>query len=247
MPSAKRFPRLDQLFSSLGYGSRREAQQFLDAGRLVVDGQKLRKPDVRVDPASVQIDGEALDHPEGLLVMLHKPVGYVCSHEEREGPSVYELLPARWLARSPRLEGVGRLDKDTSGLYLLTDQHDLVHALTSPKRHVDKIYEATWSGELPNNAVELFASGELLLKGEAKPCLAATLTLLGTQRGQLKIREGRFHQVRRMFATVGVQVSQLHRQSLGALSLGDLPVGEYRHLPLNYFASAAPPAPPTAP
>ena len=142
MPSAKRFARLDQLIASLGYGSRRDVEGFIRQARLQVTGVTKLSSDLRLDPALIRFDGEPLDHPQGILVLLNKPVGYVCSHNEEEGKTVYELLPERWQKRDPQVVTVGRLDKDTSGLLLLTDQHDLVHRLTSPRHHVDKVYEA---------------------------------------------------------------------------------------------------------
>src|SRR5690606_36615496 len=135
--------RLDQLLSNLGYCSRRDARKWIDEGRVTVSGAAADDPGKRVDAAAVQVDGEPLDHPDGLLLLLHKPLGLVCSHDPREGPNVYGLLPPRWQRRNTGVTSVGRLDKDTSGLLLLTDQTPLVHRLTSPKHKVPKIYRVT--------------------------------------------------------------------------------------------------------
>jgi 16S rRNA pseudouridine516 synthase len=227
--------RLDQLLANLGYCSRREARAWIDDGRVVVDGVTAEDPGEKAHPASVRVDGEPLDHPDGLLLLLHKPVGLVCSHDDREGPNVYSVLPERWRRRNPPVTSIGRLDKDTSGLLLLTDQSPLVHRLTSPKHKVPKIYHATVDRDLSPDLVPLFASGTLLLAGETSPCAPAMLTLLSAREAELTLTEGRFHQVRRMFAAGGAHVLTLHRARFGSLELGDLPAGQWRELPLDTF------------
>ncbi len=135
--------RLDQLLSSLGYGTRREVRAQVDAGRVTVRREVAAHHDAKVEARDVLFDGAPLEAPEGLLAMLHKPVGYVCTHANGEGPTIYDLLPARWLRRNPPVTSVGRLDKDTSGLLLITDRGDLVQKWTSPKSDIEKIYEVT--------------------------------------------------------------------------------------------------------
>ena len=171
--------RLDQLLASLGYGSRREVHALIDHGHVTVRGTPAGDVGEKVSPADVLVDGAALDHPGGLLLVLHKPVGLVCSHDRREGPGVYGLLPPRWQARHPPVTSIGRLDKDTSGLLLLTDQSALVHRLTSPKHKVPKVYVATLDRDVPPpraaEVAALFAGGTLMLAGESKPCAPAGL------------------------------------------------------------------------
>ncbi len=227
--------RLDQLLANLGYGSRREAHALIDDERVTVDGQVATHPGTRADATRVRVDGEPLDHPDGLLLLLHKPLGLVCSHDLREGPNVYELLPARWRARNPVVTSIGRLDKDTSGLLLLTDQSTLVHRLTSPKHKVAKVYRVTVDRDLDLALVPLFASGSLQLVGEKGPCAPATLKILDARHADLTLTEGKYHQVRRMFASQGWEVTQLHRWRFGSLELGDLPPGQWRELSLNFF------------
>ena len=227
--------RLDQLLSNLGYCSRREARAWIERGRVTVGEAVADDVGQKVSPADVRVDGEPLDHPDGILLMLHKPVGRVCSHDEREGPSVYSLLPARWRERNPQVTSIGRLDKDTSGLLLLTDQSPLVHRLTSPKHKVPKIYRATVDRELTPELVPAFASG-LKLAGEPAPCAPAELRIVSPHEAELTLTEGRYHQVRRMFSTRGYTVLTLHRARFGGLELGDLPPGEWRELPLDFFA-----------
>jgi 16S rRNA pseudouridine516 synthase len=227
--------RLDQLLANLGYCSRREARDWIESGRVTVKGKVADDSGTKAHPADVLVDGQPLDHPDGLLLLLHKPLGLVCSHDEREGPNVYSLLPSRWRARNPQITSIGRLDKDTSGLLLLTDQSALVHRLTSPKHKVPKLYRATLDRDLPPGLVELFASGTVLLTGEKDPCLPAELRILDPRTAELTLTEGRYHQVRRMFASQGCEVLTLHRAAFGDLTLGDLFPGQFRELPLNTF------------
>jgi len=224
--------RLDQLLANLGYCSRSEARDFLKKHAVTVRGVAVRDPSGKVLAADVLIDGSPLDHPEGLLLVLNKPLGLVCSHDEREGPRIYDLLPERWRARNPLVTSIGRLDKDTSGLILLTDRTELVHQYTSPKHKVPKLYRATVDTDLSAELIPLFASGTLLMDGETIPCSPAELRLLvSTPRiAELVLTEGKYHQVRRMFAAMGVTVLTLHRVQFGLLTLGDLAPAEFREV-----------------
>lgn len=231
--------RLDQLLSSLGYCSRREVRDWIAEGRIAVRGEPAKDAGQKVLATDVRIDGEPPDHPDGLLLLLHKPVGVVCSHDAREGPTVYGLLPERWRRRNPAVTSIGRLDKETSGLLLLTDRSALVHRLTSPKHKVRKIYRATVDRDLSADLGPLFASGKLQLDGEDWPCAPAELKILSTREAELTLTEGRYHQVRRMFAAAGPGLAStvlaLHRAQFGDLALGDLPTGQWRELPPDYF------------
>ncbi len=229
--------RLDQLLANLGYCSRREARAWIQAGRVTVRGAVTGDFGAKADPADVRVDGEPPDHPAGLLLLLHKPLGLVCSHDEREGPNVYSLLPPRWRRRNPPVTSIGRLDKDTSGLLLLTDESGLVHRLTSPRHKVPKVYRATLRPDLPAGLGALFASGALRLKDEAEPCAPAELRIISPREAELTLTEGRYHQVRRMFASQGCEVLTLHRERFGPLSLGDLPAGQWRELPPDALAA----------
>jgi 16S rRNA pseudouridine516 synthase len=227
--------RLDQLLANLGYCSRREARAWLDAGRVTVRDALVDDVAQKVADADVAVDGAPLDHPGGLLLMLHKPLGLVCSHDEREGPNVYSLLPDRWRRRNPQITSIGRLDKETSGLLLLTDQSALVHRLTSPKHKVPKLYQATVDRDLDPGLIPLFASGTFVLAGEKEPCAPADLRLTAPRTAELTLTEGRYHQVRRMFSAHGFSVLTLHRARFGALALEDLAPGRWRPLPLDFF------------
>lgn len=229
--------RLDQMLANLGYGSRREARAWIEAGRVTVAGRVVDDFGLKAEEADVQVDGAPLDHPGPLLLLLHKPAGLVCSHDAREGPSVYSLLPARWQRRNPQVTSVGRLDKETSGLLLLTDLAPLVHQLTSPRHKVPKVYRATVDRDLAPDLAERFASGTLRLDGEEEPCAPAVYRALGPRAAELTLTEGRYHQVRRMFAATGHTVVALHRTRFGALELGDLAAGCWRELPPDQFGA----------
>lgn len=231
-------PRLDQLIASLGYGSRREAREWIEAGRATVGGAVEADPGARVEPGEVRLDGQPLDHPGGLLLLLHKPAGRVCSRSVDEGPSVFGLLPERWQRRNPPVAAVGRLDKETTGLLLLTDQSALVHRLTSPRHKVPKTYRATLNRELPTGAEEVLSSGSCQLPGEGEACAPAQLRRIGPLVAEIVLTEGRYHQVRRMIATFGCVVEELHRARFGDLELGGLPPGKWIELPLNHFDKA---------
>ena len=227
--------RLDQLLSNLGYCTRREARDWIDDERVTVAGELADDVSQKAKAEDVRVDDESLDHPDGLLLLLHKPLGLVCSHDEREGPNIYSLLPDRWRRRNPVVTSVGRLDKDTSGLLLLTDQSQLVHRLTSPKHKVPKVYRATVDADLSPDLIPVFASGTLMLAGEKDPCAPAELQLISPREAVITMTEGRYHQVRRMFSAHGANVVTLHRERFGDLTLGDIAPGKWRELPLDHF------------
>lgn len=227
--------RLDQWLANLGYCSRREARAWIDAGRVTVFDRVADDPGQKAKADAVRVDGEPLDHPDGLLLLLNKPLGLVCSHDPSEGPNVYSLLPSRWMSRNPQVTSVGRLDKDTTGLLLLTDQSALVHRLTSPKHKVPKRYRATVDRPLMDELRTLFSAGTLLLPGEKAPCEPAELRIIDPTTAELVLTEGRYHQVRRMFSSQGYAVLTLHRSHFGSLDLGTLSSAAWRELPLSIF------------
>ncbi len=223
--------KLLKLIANLGYGSRKQATVLFREGRVTdADGEVLYTDDelgVHATHETIRVDGEPLDPPQGLLLMLHKPPGYVCSTKDK-GRLIYDLLPPRFRLRDPVLSSVGRLDRETSGLLLLTDDGALLHRIISPKSELPKVYEATLANPLRGDEVALFASGTLMLESEQKPLLPAGMEVLAPQRARLTLHEGRYHQVRRMFAAAGNHVEVLHRVSVGGAMLGDLPSGEWR-------------------
>ena len=224
--------RLDKLLANLGYGSRREIAMFANAGRFLLDGARLARVDERIAltpdlPARLTFYGEELDPLPGCVVMMHKPLGVTCSHKEA-GTRVYSLLPDRWQRRDPAFSTVGRLDKDTSGLLLLTDDGAFLHNVISPKRNIAKKYRATLDRPLRGDETAIFAAGTLMLDSEKTPLLPAVLEVVSEREAVLTITEGRYHQVRRMFAAVGNHVVSLHREAIGGLALPeDLEPGEF--------------------
>jgi 16S rRNA pseudouridine516 synthase len=227
--------RLDRLLANLGYGSRNEVQHLARLGAVILDGVPVKDASVKVPvtadlPRRLSVDGKPLDPPPGLVLMLHKPIGVTCSHKE-VGRLVYDLLPPRWRRREPALSTIGRLDKETSGLLLLTDDGALLHRIISPKKQVTKHYVATLARPLAGDEAARFATGTLMLEGEDKPLAPAVMETLSPTSARVIVTEGRYHQIRRMFAAIGNHVEALHRDRIGALILpADLAPGEYRHM-----------------
>jgi len=219
--------KLVKLIANLGYGSRKDVTQLFRSGRITdADGEVLYADDV-VPYETIRVDDEPLDPPPGLVLMMNKPLGVTCSRKD-PGRVVYDLLPPRYNVRSPVLSSVGRLDRDTTGLLLFTDDGALLHRIISPKAQVTKVYEATLAQDLRGDEGELFASGTLMLETEKEPLAPAVLDVLGPRHARLTVTEGRYHQVRRMFAAAGNHVETLRRISVGGLTLGELPLGEWR-------------------
>ena len=230
--------RVDKLLGSMGYGSRAEMSRMGKVGGIVLDGVELADVSKRIPvtpdlPSRMEIDGEPLDPVQGLVILLNKPLGMTCSRKE-DGALVYDILPDRWKRRDPAISTIGRLDKQTTGLLLLTDDGDLLHRVISPKRHVAKVYRATLARPLSGTEGALFASGELVLENEDKPLSPAILEVVSPTEALLTVTEGRYHQVRRMFAAVGNHVEALHRERMGGLVLpDDLAPGAWRLLTLE--------------
>lgn len=222
--------RLDKLLSSTGHWSRKEIKDMVRQGRITVDGVPARKPEEKYDPAGVQIfvDGQAVDCTPFVYVMMHKPDGILSATEDRNQPTVLDLLPENLRRRG--LFPVGRLDKDTTGLLLLTDDGALAHELLSPKKHVDKVYLAHVDGVLDEEDVKSMADGMIL--GDGLHCLPAVLEPLGDGTScHITLREGKYHQVKRMLAARGKPVLKLKRLSMGTLCLDErLAPGEWRML-----------------
>lgn len=221
--------KLVKLIANLGYGSRKDVTAMFREGLVTDDRGEVLYTDDQVPHDAIRIEGEPLDPPAGLLLMLHKPMGYTCSTKD-PGRVVYDLLPPRFRLRSPLLSTVGRLDRDTSGLLLMTDDGALLHRIVSPKAHLSKEYVAQLAQDMRGDEAVIFSSGTLMLEGEKSPLAPARLEVIGPRTAKLTLTEGRYHQVRRMFAAVGNHVSALHRERIGGLTLGDLPPGKWRAL-----------------
>jgi 16S rRNA pseudouridine516 synthase len=176
------------------------------------------------------VDDEPIDPAQGVLILLNKPVGYTCSTKD-PGRVVYDLLPERFRYRNPVLSTVGRLDRDTSGLLMLTDDGQLLHRIISPKAELPKVYEVALAEDLRGDEVSLFAAGTLLLESETTPLAPAVMDIIDARHARLTLIEGRYHQVRRMFAATGNRVLSLHRSRTGQLDLDGLEPGHWRIVP----------------
>ena len=222
--------RLDRLLVTLGQGSRSQVQKMIRAGSVKVEDRVVRDPSSEIiENTYVSINGHPLDTRLTRHLMLHKPAGILTAARDPKQPTVMDLLPAemRTLGCMP----VGRLDKDTTGLLFFTTDGTLAHRLLSPERHVEKVYFAEVDGPLTEKDVEAFAQGLDLGEFQALP---AKLEILKSESqkalARVTVREGKFHQVKRMFEAVGREVTSLHRERFGPLALGDLPLGEWREL-----------------
>lgn len=209
--------RLDKIISATGKKSRREVREMVRQGRVLVDGKPAPAADMKVDPqtAVILLNGEPLGYEKFTYVMLHKPAGVLTATEDRRQETVLDLLPPELRRRA--LSPVGRLDKDTEGLLLLTNDGQLAHRLLSPKSHVDKVYYARVDGALEPGDIAAFAAGMTL--GDGLECLPAGLEILSPTEALVTLREGKFHQVKRMLAARGKPVLYLKRLSMGRLRL----------------------------
>ena len=220
--------RLDKLLADTGRWSRKEAKLLIKQGRVSVQGAVERAPERKVDPEvlQVEVDGIPAAWSRFHYYMLHKPAGVLTATEDKRQQTVLDLLPGE-LRRN--LFPVGRLDKDTTGLLLLTDDGALAHRLLSPKYHVDKVYLAEIDGTVDQSDIDAFHSGMAL--GDGEVCLPAELESLGEGRCRVTLREGKYHQVKRMLAARGKPVLALHRYAMGDLTLDEqLAPGNYREL-----------------
>lgn len=235
--------KLVKLLANLGYGSRKQVALMFREGRVTDAGGEVLYADDVVAHEAIRVDDEPLDPAPGLLLLLHKPVGYTCSTKD-PGRVVYDLLPPRFRLRNPVLSTVGRLDRDTSGLLLMTDDGALLHRIISPKSKLPKVYEATLAQDLRGDEGAVFGAGTLMLESETTPLAPAGFETLGPRHARLVLHEGRYHQVRRMFAAVGNHVEALHRTHIGGLGLEGLAPGQWRiatdHDRATLFANSPP-------
>lgn len=221
--------RLERLLANLGYGSRKDVAKALKVGAFLIGGEAVLDSSAQVDPASLTdatFDDEPLDPISPLTILLHKPAGYTCSTDEA-GRLVYDLLPPRWKNRDPVLSTAGRLDKDSTGLVLMTDDGQLLHKIISPRINIEKHYRVSLAAPLRGNEAALFASGEFCLKNDNKPLKPARWIADSDTSGVMILNEGRYHQIRRMFGSLGNHVETLHRFRLGGLDLAGLEEGKF--------------------
>jgi len=236
--------RLDRLLSNLGHCSRGSCRQWLRQNRVCISGKHALAPKAHVDPSTVTVNDKSLvefSHGIGpLSIILNKPPGFVCSRadEGKEHPLIYSLLPKHFYWRRPLLVPAGRLDKYATGLVVLSQEGPLIHRLTAPKgkrNKMEKVYDIVARRPFRGDEPLLFSSGELSLRGEAgNPCLPAQLEFLddSLSRARLTLREGRYHQIRRMLAVVNNQAVSIHRRRVGPIELdeAEIPSGHWRPL-----------------
>ncbi len=220
--------RLDKYLCDSGAGTRSQVKPILKAGRVLVDGQVVTDGSRKIDPQTQQIllDGTPLGYTGRMVLMLHKPAGYITATVDKDGPTVMELLPKEYAHLD--LNPVGRLDKATEGLLLFTNDGELLHKLISPKKGVQKIYYAQHEGTAEDGDVQAFAEGLVLADGTK--CLPAKLEPLGPGQSRVTVCEGKYHQVRRMMASRKMPVTYLRREQEDFLTLEGLALGKTRQL-----------------
>ena len=220
--------RVDKLIVSQGQYSRSEVKALVSKRRVLVDGVAIRSSSEKVDPdtARIMVNGAALVFKRNVYLMLHKPQGYVSATEDKSQATVLELVPEDYRGRE--LFPAGRLDKDTTGLMIITDDGAMAHRILSPKKHVQKVYLVEIDVPMSPEMVSGIAAGVELNDGD---CQEAKLEITGSHTGIVTLREGRYHQIKRMFGCFGGKVVRLHRLAMGNLFLPeDLPEGECREL-----------------
>lgn len=220
--------RLDKFLCDCGAGTRSQVKMLLKAGRVLLDGKPEKDGSRKIDPKTqqVKLDGNILGAVGTVVIMLHKPAGYVTATEDKTEKTVMELLPEPY--NKMDLKPVGRLDKETEGLLLFTNDGNLLHNLISPKKQISKVYYARHEGQATEEDVAAFAAGLTLKDGTV--CLSAKLESLGAGESRITLCEGKYHQVRRMMASRGMHVLYLQRVAEGGLTLGELPKGQVRPL-----------------
>ena len=222
--------RLDKLLAEAGFGTRSQVKRLIRKGHVTVNGEVVKDPAYQVDPErdEVLVDGEPAIYERDYYLILNKPEGYVTSTKDRE-LTVMELVSD--IPRFEKLFPVGRLDKDAEGLLLMTTDGELAHRLTHPKWKVPKTYEVIVEGRLSEEEIEPLRKGVELKEFKAQPAVVEILEVGEEEsRARITIKEGKYHQVKRMFAAIGHPVKALKRVKFGSLELGELPPGEYRHL-----------------
>lgn len=221
---------VERLLSRLGFGTRKNCRALVRSGLVAIAGRTIEDPfeELEKKPEIFEVNGEEVSTAEELYLMMNKPCGYECSHQPRDHESVFDLLPPRWIEMG--LNCVGRLDADTHGLLLLSNQGQFIHRVESPKKGMLKTYEARLARPITEAQVRILKEG-VLLKGEKKPFIARKLEKISDTLVRISIAEGVYHEVRRMFAAVSNHVEELQRISIGDLLLdSSLEKGAWRNL-----------------
>ena len=224
--------RLDKLFTACGIASRREAKAYVKSGRVLVNGIPASSSEMKVDPEVdvIYFDGEKINYSEYVYILMYKPNGVITATEDTQQETVIDLLPKQYAAMG--VFPVGRLDKDTTGLLILTNDGEYAHNVITPKKLIPKCYKAAVDGILDESDIAAFEKGIVLSDGTE--CMSAQLEILKPSVGLCTVYEGKYHQVKRMFASRGKHVTSLHRMSIGSLTLDNgMKVGEFREMTLE--------------
>lgn len=220
---------LEKMLQSQGFGSRKNCQSLIKNGAIFIQGEMITEPKYKLDLNALEysVHGKKYQYREQVYIALNKPAGYECSHQATHHFSVFELFDEALLNRG--LQCVGRLDQDTTGLLLLTDDGKFLQALTHPKKHVPKVYRMQTTDQVSDEQLQQLAQG-VELRNEAAVFVATDVERLASHELQMAIHQGVYHQVKRMLAAVGNKVESLHRQQIGLLKLQQLPEGEWMYL-----------------
>ncbi|GAA5629671.1 ribosomal small subunit pseudouridine synthase A [Acinetobacter calcoaceticus] len=220
---------LEKILQSQGFGSRKYCQQLIKNGSVLIENQICDNPkqNINTDQLVFQVFGEEYQYREHVYIVLNKPQGYECSHQATHHKSVFSLFPEILLHRG--IQCVGRLDQDTTGLLLLTDNGQFLQALTHPRKHVPKVYHVTTADPITPEQIQGLQQG-VELRNEKGIYAATDIQLFSEHQLSLTIHQGVYHQVKRMLAAVGNKVEALHRHQVGLLELPDLPEGEWMYL-----------------
>ena len=235
--------KLKQILFSQGFGTRRECDGLIASGVVEIHGEVRRnaEEDLAVDGLRFSINNEPWTYVERAYLVLNKPAGFECSHQPKVWPSVYSLLPAPLRARPTKsavngVQAVGRLDQDTTGMLLFSDDGQFIHRMASPKHHVPKVYEVTTADTVSSDMVQALLAG-VVLHDDPAPVSALACEIVSAKQMRLTLAEGKYHQVKRMLAAVGNRVEALHRSRIGGLALEDnLKLSEWRWLTAEELA-----------
>ena len=244
MPHGERIIELDRLLQSQGFGSRKMCRKLIQSGAFAIDGVVHDNPRESLDPTGLQftLDGELWDYREHVYVLLNKPEGFECSTSPTHHEGVHSLLPLPLAVRG--VQPAGRLDQDTTGMLLLSDDGPFLHAMMSPRRHVPKRYVATTKHPVTEEMLQALRDG-VLLRDETEPLAATDVMSPSSHEIALTITQGKYHQVKRMVAAAGNRVEGLVRTAIGGLPMGNLELGEWRYLSPEELLSLPYDAPPS--
>ena len=232
---------LEKILFSQGFGTRRYCSDLVYADLVEVNGALADDPEIKMDPEGLVLRVEGMDwgYHEKAYIAFNKPANYECSHKTKHHPSVYSLLPRPLIERA--VQCVGRLDQDTTGLLLLSDDGQFIHRMTTPKKNIGKVYEITTAEPITQKQIDHLLNG-VVLDDDPSPCFAKACVLMDERRLAMTIVEGRYHQVKRMLAAVGNHVAALHRSSIGNYAMpADLKEGQWRWIDPHEMALLAQP------